>query len=128
MENSRDRTTRLRFPLVHKLVVAFHLDARKHTEHVETPRASRIRRATTNAVLALELASRGHRSTVNLRLAHEAISVCSCLFELLFLEERLESRLQDDLQRQMEVILRSLDDLARAPVEKWPEIEIASIP
>jgi hypothetical protein len=86
--------------------------------------AARVRRVTENAVIALEIASLGHRPQHHLRRAQEAVAVCQSAFRILYARGQIDVRVFDEARRRIEQVVVGLDRLSDTPEKDWSSAKL----
>jgi hypothetical protein len=111
---------------IHAALEKLHLLVRDLLAGVESPEATRMRRATARALVTVEVAAAGLRRDHHLKVAMEALVSTRAGFRLLFLEGKVAAETVDEARRRINRILTALDGLNAAEGD-WSKVELPAL-
>jgi hypothetical protein len=118
----------IRLPSVHAAMEDFHKKTLEWLARAPSLFTSRIHRATLTATIAVSSAALGNGSRERqVARAKAAIIPCHQVFRLLCMGGHVNAVVFDEARRRIDQILAGLDVLAKVSIEKWPELELASL-
>jgi hypothetical protein len=93
---------------------------------VRSPHASRARRATARAIIAVEMAETGQRRSHDLWVAIDSLIAAHGCVRVLFVERKVSAEIVDEARRHLDRVLTALARLDAAG-DHWPTFELSPL-
>src|SRR6476659_876589 len=114
-------------PAVHAAALELDLLSSRWLVDIQCSAVPKSQRAAESAVIAIELASAGHRRKHHVRRAQESAVVCQAAFRLLFARGMLDVRTYDEARRRVDQLLAGLDAVSAAPDKDCASVGLPSL-